>query len=171
MRRSALFIGFALVASGAACGGSESASATEPGGTGLNGTATNGTFSAQINGANWGAQGTVTVTRGPNNFVGLGASGLLDNTAYSLVLSLANASGPGTYSLNFSPSGGSSLLVGTIKGGGWGTDFSGGTGSVTVTALTSNRIVGTFTADAPPTGGRAATDVLHVRNGRFDISF
>jgi hypothetical protein len=54
--------------------------------------------------------------------------------------------------------------------GGWGTGFSGGTGTIAVTVLTANRIAGTFSFGATP-GSGAATGVMQVRNGKFDLAF
>jgi hypothetical protein len=169
MRRNALFFGLALLVGGVACGGDKS-STTEPNGNGQTPTATNGTFSATIGNVNWGAQGTVTVSRQAGNFIGITGSGLIGtNNAYAVVLVLANATGPGTFSLSGNTSG-SSLIIGGSTGGGWGTGFNGGTGSVTITTLTTNRIVGTFTADAVA-GSGGATGTLQVRNGKIDITF
>jgi hypothetical protein len=167
MRPHVLLLGVALTAFG--CGGGDAPATTEPTDNGAPGTATNGTFTADLNGVTWNAQGTVAVNRS-TNFIGLGAAGL--NTAgaqYSLVLSFGNASATGTYSLTYLNQAGSSLIVGTPTLG-WGTDFTGGTGTATITTLTSNRVAGTFTADVVPSTGRT-TGTVQVRNGRFDVRF
>lgn len=133
--------------------------------------ATNGTFTAQINGVNWTAIGTVSVTRQPPSFIGIGASGYAGNTAYALVLGIGNATGPGTHSFNvFAGGDGSSLIIGGQVTG-WGTAFQGGSGSVTITSLTSNRIVGTFTGTAVPSSAGSGAGNLAVANGRFDLTF
>ena len=151
-----------------ACGGGSDDDNGNPTGPPAGG-ATNGSWSAQINGTTWSATGTVTVTRQPNNYIGLGGFGFAGNTAYSVVLGIGNAPGPGTHSFNLQAGGdGSSLIIGGTTTG-WGTAFNGGNGSVTITTLTSNRIVGTFSATAVPSSGSAAN--LIVTNGQFDITF
>ena len=157
-----------LAALGCGGGGDDDGNPTGPPGGG----ATNGSFTAQISGASWGATGTVTVTR-QNNFIGLAGTGFAGGTAYSLVLSIGNATGPGTHSFNIAGGGdGSSLIIGSSTTGGssagWGTAFSGGGGSVIITSLTSNRIVGSFTATAINTSGSGS---LAVTNGQFDVTF
>jgi hypothetical protein len=88
---------------------------------------------------------------------------------YSIVVGIGNATGPGTHSLNvFAGGDGSSVIVGGVQTG-WGTAFQGGGGTLTITTLTSNRIVGTFSGTAIPSSGTAANLVL--TNGQFDITF
>lgn len=138
---------------------------TGPGGTG----ATNGSFTAVVNGATWNAIGTIVVNRQSNNFIGIAASGFAGSTNYAFVLGIANATGPGTHSFLVAGNGdGSSLIIGGTTTG-WGTAFNGGTGSVTITSLSANRIVGTFSGTAVPSSGTAAN--LVVTNGAFDITF
>ena len=170
MRRR-ITLALSLVLAAAACGGSSDSGTTDPGNTNTqNPTATNGVFTAVINGATWNAAGTVSVSHGSNNFLGITASGLVTgNVGYSMVIGIGNASGPATYSLSFGNVAGSQLIVGGLNGG-WGTYFNGGTGSLTITTLSTNHIAGTFTADAVP-GSGAATGTLQVRNGRFDVTF
>jgi hypothetical protein len=138
---------------------------TGPGGTG----ATNGSFTALVNGVTWSAIGTVAVSRQQNNFIGIAASGYAGSTNYAFVIGIANATGPGTHSFVVTAGGdGSSLIIGGQVTG-WGTAFNGGTGSVTITSLSSNRVVGTFSGIAVPSSGTAAN--LVVTNGAFDITF
>ena len=161
---------FALIATLAAlgCGGGDDDDNGNPTGPGGGG-ATNGTFTVVINGTTWSAQGTVTVSRQQNNFIGLAGSGFAGNTAYSLVVGIANATGPGSHSLNvFGGGDGSSVIVGSTTTG-YGTAFQGGGGTLTITSLTSNRIVGTFSGTAVPSSGGGANLVL--TNGTFDITF
>ena len=159
-----------LVALGCGGGGDDDdGDPTGPPGGGGGGGATNGTFSVSVNGTTWSAQGTVSVTRGTNNFIGVAGSGYAGTTAYSIVVGIANATGPGTHSLNvFAGGDGSSVIVGGVQTG-WGTAFQGGGGTLTITSLTSNRIVGTFSGTAIPSSGTAANLVL--TSGQFDITF
>ena len=146
-------------------GGNNNGNPTGP----VPGGATNGTFTAQINGVTWSATGTVNVSKQPPSFIGLGASGFAGGTAYAFVLGIGNATGPGTHSFNvFAGGDGSSLVIGGTTSG-WGTAFQGGTGSVTITVLTSNHIVGTFSGTAVPSSGSAAN--LVITNGQFDLTF
>jgi len=79
------------------------------------------------------------------------------------------ATAPGTYSLTFGTSGAGSGTY--VRGGqGWSSGLAGGTGSVTITTLTSNHLVGTFAFDAVPSNG-GATGTIHVANGKFDMSY
>jgi hypothetical protein len=146
-------------------GGSDNGDPTGP----PPGGATNGTLTAQINGTTWNATGTITVSRQQNNFIGLAGSGFAGNTAYSLVIGIANATGPGSHSLNvFSGGDGSSLIVGGTQTG-WGTAFQGGSGTLIITSLTTNRIVGTFSGTLIPTTAGAGN--MTIANGSFDVTF
>ena len=133
------------------------------------GGATNGSVTAQINGTSWSATGTITVSRQPPSFIGLGATGFAGNAAYSLVIGIGNATGPGSHNLNLQAGGdGSSLIVGSTTLG-YGSAFNGGSGTITITSLTSNRIIGTFSGTLPPSSGSAAA--LVITNGAFNVTF
>lgn len=161
------FLALAAAAGLIGCGGGGGGNGN-PTGPPLGG-ATNGTFTATIGGANWGAIGQVAVNRS-GNLIGLAGTGFAGGTTYALVLTIGGATGPGTHSLNATAGGdGSNLVVGSSTTAGWSTGFSGGTGTVTVTSLTANRIVGTFTATAVPSQG--STSNLVITNGKFDITF
>jgi hypothetical protein len=135
----------------------------------VSGGATNGTFSAQINGTTWNATGTVTVTRSAGDYIGIGGAGFAGGAAYAVIVSVGNATGPGTHSFNLAAGGdGSSMIVGSQTIG-YGTAFGGGNGTVTITTLTTNRIAGTFSGTAVPSTGAGAN--LVVTNGRFDVTF
>lgn len=151
-------------------GGSDDDDDGNPTGPPTGGGATNGSLTANIGGVNWSATGTVTVTRSSPNFIGLGASGFTGSTAYALVIGIANATGPGSHNLNIYTGGGdgSSLIVGSQTTG-YGTAFQGGSGTITISSLTANRIVGTFSGTLVPSGGTGAN--LAVTNGQFDITF
>ena len=164
----------ALIATLAAlgCGGGgddDNGNPTGPGpGPGAGG-ATNGTFTVVLNGTTWSAQGTVTVSRQSNNFIGIAGSGFAGGTAYSIVVGIGNATGPGTRNLNVYAGGdGSSVIIGSTTVG-YATSLQGGSGTLTITSLTSNRIVGTFSGTALPSSGGGSNLVL--TNGQFDITF
>jgi len=150
------------------CGGGDDDDDGNPTGP-PGGGATNGSLTAQIGGVTWSATGTITVSRSNPNFIGLAGSGFAGNVAYSLVVGIANATGPGSHNLNvFAGGDGSSLIVGSTTTG-YGTAFTGGSGTLTITSLTSNRIVGTFSGTLPPSSGSAAA--LVITNGTFDVTF
>lgn len=131
--------------------------------------ATNGSFTAVVNGANWSATGTVTVTRQPPAFIGVSGSGFAGGNAYAFIVGIGNATGPGTHSFNLAAGGdGSSMIIGSTTTG-YGTAFNGGTGSVTITSLTATRIVGFFSGTAVPSSGSGSG--LVVTNGAFDVTF
>ena len=158
----------ATVASLACGGGSDDDDDGNPLGPPNGGGATNGSMTASIGGVNWSATGTVSVTRSDPNYIGLGASGFGGGSAYALVVSIANATGPGPHDLNLYGGGdGSSLIVGSQTTG-YGTGFQGGSGTITISSLTANRIVGTFLGTLVPTGG--GTNLM-VTGGQFDITF
>ena len=159
-RLSALLPGLLFVA--ASCG---SASDTSSPGTSL--PLLNGTFSATVDGSAWSAEGRVAVARGPNNSLIIAAASL----TRSLSFTLFNASAPGTFSLVYAgattvPS----FAILASAGAAWTTNTTGGTGSVVVTTLTSSRVAGTFTFDAPPSPGQGTT-TAHVTGGTFDVTY
>ena len=146
-------------------------------------TTANGTFSATINGQAWVACGQVTV-RNDVSFLSAkdtlrtiswaGSGFLPGNVAYAIVMSASKLNG-GTLSAGSYPVGlvnptNSNFIAGNSNSAGWAASPTGGSGSVTITSVTSNHLTGTFTFDAAPTTGSAA-GTLQVRNGKFDLSY
>jgi len=159
----AVLFAFAF-ASIAACGGGGDKS-TGPNGSGS--LAGDGNVSATINGTAWRSLKSGDRVNKTGQFYGISAV----NPPYTLVLGIGNVTAPGTFNLNLQAGGnGSSAIVSNSSGAGWGTAFTGGSGTVVVTALTANRITGTFTFDAVPASG-SASGTLQVRNGKFDVTF
>jgi hypothetical protein len=152
-----------LLLSLAACGSDNAADAitgNNPSGLG------SGPMSATIDGKAWASTGPAAVTY-RNNFLSVAGT---DATITTISVTFG-ATGPGTYSLAPSNSAGGVGLV--LKSGAtsvWGTTLAGSSGSVTLSTLTANHIVGTFAFDAVPTNG-GATGTVHVTNGKFDITF
>ena len=146
-----------------ACGGSDN-SATDPTANGAAGV-TNGTFSATINGTNWSAIGKVAVTRG-GSIISVAAGSL----TYVVGFGVGAATVAGVYPLSYQNPSGSIAIVTNTAGAGWSTAVSGGTGTLTITALTATHLAGTFVFDAPSTTG-SANGTLHVTNGKFDVTF
>jgi hypothetical protein len=90
------------------------------------------------------------------------------STTYAMTIVALNVTGPGTTTLNDSPSNGSHASVSKVGTPGWNTGNTGGTGSVIITTLTPSHIVGTFSFDAPSSGAGAA---IHVTSGTFDLTY
>lgn len=158
-RLSALLPGLLLVAT--SCGGSSSTDVPVTSVPLLN-----GTFAASINGAAWSAEGRVAVVRGAGNSLIMGAASL----TRSLSLTLIGASAPGTYSMAYTTATLPSFAIMSSAGAAWTTNTTGGTGSVVVTVLTSSRVAGTFSFDAPPSPGQGTT-TAHVTGGTFDVTY
>lgn len=155
-----LFASLALLAFDA-CGGNDGG----PTGTSGNTNVGDGTMSATINGAAW--RSLRSGDKGSRNGTIYAVVGL--NGSYTIALGIAGLTAPGTVNLSLATGNGSNAIVSNANGG-WGTAFNGGTGTITVTNLTANRIAGTFSFDAPAGSGRA-TGTLQVRNGKFDVTF
>ncbi|HEY4100364.1 MAG TPA: hypothetical protein VGM20_05765 [Gemmatimonadales bacterium] len=144
-------------------GCSSSDSTTGPGGGG--GPQGNFGMSATINGQAWAAAAkpSVAVSNGIFAMAGL-------NLTYGISMAVVQATGPGTYSLTYLNTPGSSGIVASGTGGGWDTYAPGGSGSVTFTTFTSNHVVGTFSMVAAAVSG-GATGTLTVTNGAFDVTY
>ncbi|MEP6492223.1 MAG: hypothetical protein ABJF01_06075 [bacterium] len=121
-------------------------------------------MSATIDGKAWSSPAPAALYR--SNIVSVAG---LDVPVTSSVSFAMLAAGPGTYSVASGNSiGGSAIVTQSAKG--YSSASTGGTGSVTITTLTANHVVGTFVFDAiGSTGG--ATGTVHVTNGKFDITF
>lgn len=154
-RRSAMALLASLLLT--ACGGDDDS--TGPSGN----TPSNGSFSARIEGSAWSATqiiasvqtGAVTVLSGGNAQHSVGFA-FIDN-------------GTGTYTVGAgSPTNGSYIEATT--GRMWVANTVGGSGSVTVTTRTADRIAGTFSfVFAPSDPGTTGTKT--VTNGAFDVRF
>ena len=181
MRRSRLVSLALAIIVPLGCGGSDnSGTVTDPT---LSCSATNGTFTATLNGQAWSACGQVTVrtdisylsAKDTLRTVSWAGSGFLPGTvAYAIVMSASKLNGgvlsTGTYAVGQVTPTNSNFIVGNSNNAGWAASPTGGSGSVTITAVTANHITGTFTYDAAPTTG-TATGTMQVRNGKFDLSF
>lgn len=145
-----------------ACGGSDGPSA--PQGPG------NGSMTATVNGKSWKA---TRVNAGPQEGA-IGIYGMAgDNSEIVFAIMLE---GVGTYSipastgLNFNYIEASTghqwqaLAMGPLLGGV-------GTGTVTLSTLTDDRVAGTFSFQAPPIAQTGATTNVTVTSGAFDITF
>ena len=161
-----------LLCSLAACGGGGST-------TGPLGGTTSGTFTATIDGQPWVSTTNQTASSGANGVPGivtLTGTKVVSATNYTTItLALGYLSGPGTYPLgvNQGTTAGGSGLVFATQGtsiGTWSTNLLGNAGTVTITSLTSTRIVGTFQFTAPPQSFTTTTGTRTVTNGAFDLA-
>jgi len=157
---SILAASLALLALNACGGGSDG-----PTGTNGNTNVGDGTMSATINGTSW--RSLKSGDKGSHSGLIYAVVGL--NGSYTIALGIAGLTAPGTVNLSLATGNGSNAIVSNATGG-WGTAFNGGSGTITVTTLTTNRIAGTFSFDAPAGSGNA-TGTLQVRNGKFDVTF
>lgn len=121
-------------------------------------------LSATVNGAPWCSPSPqVIASKSIVSLAGFDA-GLTSTIAIAFA-----AAGPGTYPLTFGNNiGGSATFA--KAGQGWSTGLAGGTGSITITTLAANHVVGTFVFDAVPTNG-GAQGTIHVTNGQINITF
>lgn len=152
------------------CGGGGAGDNGNPTGPPTGGTS-NGSMTAQINGVSWRSIGAISVSRQPQqNVIGFAGTGSGGNTTYAVSIAISAATGPGTHNLNiFAGGDGSSLIIGNSAALGWATAAQGGSGTLTITSLTANRIVGTFSGILSPAGHSAGN--LTVTGGTFDVTF
>jgi len=172
MRRSILcrLVAVTIATGISACGGS-SGDSTGPtnGGTGNGGTG-NSRFTAKIDGVAWASNAGVESVGVPITLPGLYTmtGTKLGTGGYTIVISLSNISGPGTYPLGVGVSvPGGSVLISTTAGG-WRTPQTGADGSITITTLTASRIEGTFNFTAVPFTG-SVTGTKTVTEGSFAL--
>jgi hypothetical protein len=156
-RLMTLAVAIAMVA----CGG-------DGGSTGPNGGGGNGQFrfSAKIDGANWASTAGVEAVGVPVSVPGIFALTGSQPGGQTIIITLYNIPGPGTYPLGTGVSvpGGNALISTTA--GGWRTAQSGADGTITITTLTATRMEGTFNFTAVAfTGG--ATGTKTVTDGSF----
>lgn len=88
----------------------------------------------------------------------------------SMVFTINNISGPGTYPLGTDAVSVYGGFAGVVSGTGqqWTTPLTGAAGTITISALSTTRIAGTFNYTAAASGG-GATGARAVTNGTFDL--
>lgn len=144
----------AIVVTASACG------SDDPAGPGLG----DGDFTATIDGDDWSANVGAVATRN-NNIIGLGAG---DSDGLSMGIGFVDA-GVGTYPIN-GTSATNALL--TEDGKTWvANSVTGGSGTLTITAIDGSHVAGTFSFTAVPSAGSGATGERAVTNGEFDVEF
>ncbi len=152
----------ALVVIVAAC----SSGTTDPVGGGIDPALPN--FTAKIDGVQWQATLAATVQNpapGLYSITGFRSTG---TNAYTMVLSLTNIKGPGTYALGVGVQipGGTGLLS-LAPSGGWTSALNGASGEIVITTLTATRMVATFRFTATPQAG--STGSREVTEGKIDL--
>jgi hypothetical protein len=135
---------------------------TDPGGTG------EFFMRANVDGA-WGAESVYAGSTSVGTY-SIGGTKTGGSNPYILTLSLHNIGGPGTYPLGTGSTvaGGSGVVAISTGTATWITPLSGADGSLTITALTTTRIAGTFSFAATPIGG-GATGTKTVSGGEFSV--
>ncbi len=152
----------ALLVAVAAC----SSGTTDPVGGGIDPALPN--LTAKIDGVQWQATLAVTVQNqapGLYSITGFRSTG---TNAYTMVLSLTNIKGPGTYALGVGVQipGGTGLLS-LAPSGGWSSALNGASGEIVITTLTATRMVATFRFTATPQAG--STGSREVTEGKIDL--
>jgi hypothetical protein len=142
-----------LLSTSACGGGSDDVTGTNTG---------TGPMSASIDGKAFSSIGPAAQYK--NNVLAVTGLDLSSSTAMSVGVS---ATGPGTFSFAL---GGAGTAIAIVSKGtqSWSTAATGGAGTLTLTTLTANHVVGTFSFDAVSQTGGAVT---HVTNGKIDITF
>jgi hypothetical protein len=150
----------------AACSGSSTA-VTDPTKTGgANVTPLHGTMTASIDGSAWTAIAITTATYSNGVLAIGGADG--SNPIRSIGLGLVTA-GPGTFAIGALP-GAANALVSIGIGPTWTANVIGGSGTITLTALSSTGATGSFSFTAVAAAG-GATGTHTVTSGAFNITF
>lgn len=126
---------------------------------------TSGTFTATVDGAPWNGQIVPTATL--NNGFTFSVQGVADGIEIGLSVNLTQNTVPGTVDLT-AGSTGAQISEGSEV---WYAVGLGGSGSMTIQTLTSDRATGTFAFVAGPVANSASGGVRTITNGSFDISF
>lgn len=151
-----------LLALTAACGSSDKVTGT--GSTGTTIKLAHGSLSAKINGTAW--QANLGLNASYNgNVLAIGATA---TTGETLGIGVAVLNGPGTYAIG--PLSATNAELYTTAGGGWAATLAQGSGSVTISKISSTGASGTFTFTMTPanTGGAG---VKTLTDGVFDVTF
>ena len=128
---------------------------------------TTGPMTATIDGASWVATLSVEARRTHSGAAGIISLAGSNNNGLGLGVAFPD-SGVQSYTLGgFHPSN-ATILQGASA---WVANVTGGSGTVTVTALDATHVAGTFAFNAVPTPGTSASGTKHVTNGHFDIPF
>lgn len=160
MRTKSLVSAIATVVFAVACGGSDSKGVTNP-----NQRQSAGTLSARIDGTVWTAS-VVSVAVNNNGLIISGASA----SGQGLAIGASRLQGAGAQTFGSNVSALATLTLGTQSWSATGVQGTGSSGTVTLTALTASRAVGTFAFTATPLAGGATANRV-VTSGAFDVTF
>ena len=131
-----------------------------------------GPMTALIDGAAWGANPAGNPTAyliAPGTYALTGTStGTAGNEIRSISLNLMNLPGPGAYPLGTGAGVSGGIASYIEPGSGWTTPLSGLAGTLTVTTLTDNRMVGEFAFVANLSTG-SGPDTRTISSGAFDV--
>ena len=164
----------ALLIAGACSSSSPTSPSSSSGTTGTTPTTSAGTasMSATIDGTAWTATSGVTAKL-TNGILTVGGA----NATYNLAFAIT-PSGSGAYlipgSALGSQAGNNALLLFTSNGvttSSWAADFTKGSGTITLTSLTSTGVAGSFAFTLNAVAGTAATGAKSVTSGAFSINF
>lgn len=142
-------------------------STTDPATGGVDPTLPN--FAAKIDGAQWQATLATTVQNPAAGLYSITGFRLSGANQYSMVITLYNIKGPGTYALGVGPQipGGTGLLS-LAPAGGWTSTLNGVSGEIVISTLTATRMVATFKFTATPQAGSTGTH--EVTEGTLDLA-
>jgi hypothetical protein len=152
--RSRLLVLLMTLAAG--CGSDDSG----PAGPGNN--LSNGSFTAEIDGADFDATAAAVIASGSLISIGAGdASGRTIGFAWF-------DAGEGTYAI---ASTSSTIGTHTLSGNTWSASSAQGSGSIVVTTVTANRVAGSFSFGLEADTASGATGTRTVTDGNFDLTY
>jgi uncharacterized protein DUF6252 len=141
-----------------ACGGSDTPTNPSPSPTPP---LSNGSLSALINGTSFNATSARVVLAG-GGVISIGGGNASGQTIGFAWLD----AGTRTY-----PIGGVTIATHTFMGNTWSASSAQGSGSITVSTKTSNRVAGTFAFVLQADGPSGATGTRNITQGQFDLTF
>jgi hypothetical protein len=148
-----------LTLAGTACGGSDG-----PAGPGGLGGPNNGTFTARIDNTSWAA----TIILPAYTDIAGGASGIgAGSPTFTVSWAHIDNQQPGTYTIGQSIGFNASVTQGSAM---WAANAQQGSGTLSITTRTPNRVAGTFSFTMPPAPGSSATGTKQITNGQFDVT-
>ncbi len=138
--------------------------------TGSNGNGGN-SFSASINGQAFSPPSVTVGGAYASNVLTIQGS-TTSSPITAISINVTNVDGPGTYQLtpNFAGTFGQVVVTSGTTAQAWSTVVAPGTGSITITSLSSTKAVGTFSFTAQA-GSGGATGQKAVTNGAFNVTF
>jgi hypothetical protein len=156
MRRALAYTLFTILIAATACGGGSNGPTAPPGGSGP------GTMTAQVNGSAW----TATVVK--RAFVNSGLVTIQGSDGSRIITIVARASAAGAYSLAVGNGIGHNALYTVISpAANWSTALTGGTGTITITAISATNVSGTFIFTA--TSSVSGTAPAQITAGQFNL--